>query len=86
MFKVNPDGTGLSILHYFSRWGSYGYGQSPAGGLLLGSDGLLYGTTRDAGEIDLPGTVFRVNPDGTGFTCGFTAQRAGGSGSWPAPR
>ena len=45
-------------------------GFAPVGGLLLGSDGLLYGTT-SIGSLttaNSSGTVFRLAPDGTGFT------------------
>jgi len=42
---------------------------SPAGGLVLASDGLLYGTTKfgQAGQIDGVGSVFRIAAAGTGF-------------------
>ena len=38
-------------------------------GLLLASDGLLYGTTKfgQVGQLDGAGTVFRIAADGTGF-------------------
>src|SRR5690242_21393395 len=38
----------------------------PAGGLCRGADGALYGQTQQGG--DHAGTIFKVNPDGTGFT------------------
>ena len=38
----------------------------PSGGLVQASDGKLYGTTEQGGANGV-GTVFRVNPDGTGF-------------------
>lgn len=43
---------------------------SPGGGLLLGSDGLFYGTTKFGKGSDSSGsgTVFKIAPDGTGFT------------------
>ena len=34
---------------------------------MQGSDGALYGTTSSGGASGA-GTVFKVNPDGTGFT------------------
>jgi MYXO-CTERM domain-containing protein len=42
---------------------------SPGSGLMLASDGLLYGTTRfgKGNDITGTGTVFRIAPDGTRF-------------------
>jgi len=42
-------------------------GDYPENSLLLASDGALYGVTY-AGGTNGNGTVFKVNPDGTGFT------------------
>ena len=45
-------------------------GFAPVGGLLLGSDNLLYGTT-SVGNVftaNTGGTVFSIAPDGTGYT------------------
>jgi MYXO-CTERM domain-containing protein len=66
VFRAAPDGSSISTLHQFTT--SEGY--SPAAGLLLGSDGLLYGTTTlgVATEPNTTGTVFRLAPDGSGFT------------------
>jgi uncharacterized repeat protein (TIGR03803 family) len=65
VFRINKDGSGYSILRSFD--GTAGDGSSPTGGLVEGSDGALYGTTRGGGEIDR-GTVFKLNKDGNGFT------------------
>ena len=40
--------------------------QGPEAGLIQGTDGKLYGTTRYGGT-DSGGTVYRINADGTGF-------------------
>ena len=42
-------------------------GGSPRCQLVRGADGTLYGTTSD-GEGNVRGTVFKVQPDGSGFT------------------
>jgi uncharacterized repeat protein (TIGR03803 family) len=42
-------------------------GYSPQGPLVQGPDGALYGTARNGGVASLPGTVFRLNGDGTRF-------------------
>jgi uncharacterized repeat protein (TIGR03803 family) len=43
---------------------------NPVAGLLLGSDGLLYGVTSSGPltEANSAGTVYRIAPDGSGFT------------------
>lgn len=57
IFRVETNGGGLTLSHNLDP--SVGEGQSPRNGLLL-SDGTLYGTTYS-------GTLFEMNPDGTGF-------------------
>jgi uncharacterized repeat protein (TIGR03803 family) len=42
-------------------------GFSPQSTLVQGPDGTLYGTASD-GEGSVAGTIFKVQPDGTGFT------------------
>jgi len=78
VFKVQPDGTGFTVLRRFS--GSDG--AAPAGGLIL-SGGTLYGTTYAGGIGIGNGTVFAMNTDGTGFTnlhCFTYIDGAGPSG------
>ena len=62
VFKVNPDGTGYTVLKWFNNPldGAYPY----AGVTLF--DNRLYGTTY-AGGISNYGTVFSLNSDGTDF-------------------
>ncbi len=63
VFSINPDGTGFLVLHSFS--GSATDGGHPIAGLtLVGS--TLFGTT-DYGGTAGDGTVFSINPDGSGF-------------------
>lgn len=84
VFAVNTDGTGFTILHFFSTFGinSSGFytnseGISPFATLLL-SGNTLYGTTFFGGTNG-NGTVFAVNTNGSGFTTmhTFTALVSG---------
>jgi uncharacterized repeat protein (TIGR03803 family) len=64
-FKISPSGIN-SVLHYFtggitSEITDAGY---PYAGLLIGSDGYLYGTS-SRGGINDKGTVFKVGTSGT---------------------
>src|SRR5712692_9665142 len=54
-------------------------GSQPVAGLLLGFDGMLYGTTRFGG-LGHRGTVFQMAPDGSGFAVlhSFTGGTADG--------
>jgi uncharacterized repeat protein (TIGR03803 family) len=63
VFRINTDGSGLSIMHAFA--GTDGSG--PLGQLMQGLDGTLYGTTTSGGSNGY-GTVFKIQPDGSGFT------------------
>src|SRR6266576_2461455 len=64
VFALNKDGSGYAVLHNFG----YGVtnGLSPWGNVIEGSDGTLYGATREGGSNNA-GTVFNLNKDGTGF-------------------
>jgi uncharacterized repeat protein (TIGR03803 family) len=77
VFRINPDGNGYAVLHRFT-------GRFPSGaprGLILASDGVLYGTTCN-GARGL-GTVFRLNLDGTGFTELRSFQGGTNDGRYP---
>ena len=65
VFKVNPDGTGATVLYSFS--GAAGDAQWPYAAVILGAGGALYGTT-GSGGTNGAGTVFRLSIDGSGFT------------------
>ncbi len=60
VFKLAADGT-FASLYSFTGGND---GSNCSGGLLLASDGNLYGTTVGGGAYGL-GTVFRISPEGT---------------------
>jgi len=66
IYRAEVDGTAIVTLHQLT----INEGYSPVGGLILGSDGRLYGTTSIGAltEANTAGTVYRIQPDGTGFT------------------
>jgi uncharacterized repeat protein (TIGR03803 family) len=71
IFKINPDGTGEAVLHSFLP--TDGDGQRPYGALVQGSDGTLYGVTSEGGSTahggsSGGGTIFKINPDGSGYS------------------
>ncbi len=80
VFAVNTDGSGYQILHSFAGGSSDGAG--PSAGLILGSDGSLYGTTVYGGA-NSGGTVFVLSTDGTFFSL---LHSFGGSGDGRAPQ
>jgi uncharacterized repeat protein (TIGR03803 family) len=65
-YRVGVDGTSADTLYQFGITDGVG----PAGALLLGSDNLFYGTAQfsNGGSAVGSGTIFRIAPDGTGFT------------------
>jgi uncharacterized repeat protein (TIGR03803 family) len=64
VFAMNTDGSGFTVLHHLNPGVE---GSSPRSALIQGSDGMLYGTAYSGGPAG-GGTVFRLNPDGSGFT------------------
>lgn len=75
IFRINPDGTGFQVLRAFV--GGTSDGMSPEGSLIE-HNGVLYGFTRQGGTSG-EGTVFRILPDGSGFSIlhSFTASADG---------
>lgn len=63
VFSVNEDGTNLTSLHGFDYNTEGGYSQS---GLIVGTDGNLYGTTPQ-GAVTQHGILFQISPDGATF-------------------
>jgi uncharacterized repeat protein (TIGR03803 family) len=74
VFGLDQDGSGFSVLHSLDP----AQGRGSQGGVIVGLDGALYGTTQFGGEA---GTVFRVQPDGSAFTVLHTFN--GGDGNQP---
>lgn len=64
VFEVTPGGT-LTTLHSFCMQSGCPDGQNPSAGLILGSDGNLYGTTYNGGKA--PSAHCSDNPCGTIF-------------------
>ncbi|KAI9022045.1 hypothetical protein DFJ74DRAFT_643599 [Hyaloraphidium curvatum] len=62
VFRAAQDGT-LTILFHFGGPNVAERGGEPYGGLTLGADGLMYGTTYKGGRFD-GGTLFRISPAG----------------------
>jgi len=69
VFRIAKDGSGFQLLHEFEFNSAEGW--SPDAPLLLGSDGMLYGATRDydidAEDQQATGKIFKMNPDGSGY-------------------
>ena len=66
IYRVELDGRSVVTLHQLVAEEGY----SPIGGLVRGSDDRLYGTTSLGAltEVNRPGTVFSIRPDGSQFT------------------
>jgi uncharacterized repeat protein (TIGR03803 family) len=66
VYRSTANGSSVTSLHQFSTTEGY----APKAGLLKGSDGLMYGTTRLGATSVSPfttGTVYRIAADGTQF-------------------
>ena len=61
----------VQVDSFYRQLHSFGFtnrvGKVPAARLMVASDGLIYGSTVVAGVSDR-GTLFRIQPDGTGYT------------------
>lgn len=64
VFRMAKDGSGFATLVQFSGTN----GANPESELIEASDGMLYGTTIATSTNNIPGTVFRLQKDGTGFS------------------
>jgi uncharacterized repeat protein (TIGR03803 family) len=79
LFKLNTNGAGYRVLHYFGAGTSDGRGPNT---VVQGSDGALYGTT-DSGGAHGGGTVFKVNTNGAGYTVLYSFGASAGDGQNP---
>jgi uncharacterized repeat protein (TIGR03803 family) len=64
VFKINKEGKAFTILHSFT--GAGGDGRVPFAGVRQGKDGAWFGAT-DEGGVHGSGTLYRFDPDGTGY-------------------
>jgi uncharacterized repeat protein (TIGR03803 family) len=60
VFRINTDGSGFAVVHTFKTGAQ---GATPTGGVLIDTDGTIYGTTA-AGGANGAGVVFRIAPGG----------------------
>jgi uncharacterized repeat protein (TIGR03803 family) len=74
VFRITPEGALTTIYNFCSMYddtdGNCLDGHGPQGGLILGSDGNLYGTTSGGGP-QWGGTVFRITTDGVLTTLAY---------------
>jgi uncharacterized repeat protein (TIGR03803 family) len=82
VWSWNYESNSFKTLYSFTGGGD---GAGPTGGVVLASDGLLYGTATGGGQYGL-GTAFSLNTDGTGFQAfyGFSNFALGPDGEYPS--
>jgi len=80
VFTLSTNGTGYADVHHFLTNGIDG--QAPIGSLMIGSDGLLYGTTYLGGSNGA-GTVFKLSTNGSGYTILHHFSNTNGDGYCP---
>ena len=83
VFRINRDGSSHTILRSFGSDPTDG--QSPAAGLIQGSDGALYGTTYYGGSSNY-GTIFKLGTEGSGYAILRSFTGSGGDGRSPQAR
>ncbi|HAM72599.1 MAG TPA: hypothetical protein DCM86_13235 [Verrucomicrobiales bacterium] len=80
IFVIRTNGSGYQVVHSFLSSG--GDGRTPLGGLVPAGDGSLLGTTRFGGG-EAVGTVFRIQPDGSGYGIVARFSKSGASPQEP---
>jgi uncharacterized repeat protein (TIGR03803 family) len=76
VFRLTNSNKGLMILTNFTGLN----GANPRAGVVVGSDGYLYGTTSEGGTAN-QGTVFKLRRDGTDFQLIWSFKTEGGDGA-----
>jgi|GEM_PF-2414319 len=86
LWRLNADGTGYQMIYAFSAadpgTGANSDGVAPTGSLLEGADRTLYGEARFGGP-NAGGTVFKIAPDGAGFTVLHAFRASDTDGAYP---
>jgi uncharacterized repeat protein (TIGR03803 family) len=80
VFKINKDGSGLTVLHSFTNGLTDGAG--PQSGLALATNGTLYGTTFNGG-VNNYGVLYSLGQDGSNFSVLWQFLPGGGDGTYP---
>ncbi len=77
VYRVTPADGKTTVLHHFA--GGTSDGEAAYGGVIEGSDGVLYGTAVQGGTANL-GVIYKLNKDGTGFALvrSFVSGSSGG--------
>ncbi len=80
IFKINTNGTGYAVLHFFA--GGTSDGANPTGSLIAKGT-WLYGMTPYGGISDY-GTIFKINTNGTGYAMlySFAGGASDGASPW----
>ncbi len=80
VYRIDPETREIEVLHHFV--GGAVDGQNPYGNVIEGTDGVLYGTTVQGGTANY-GTLYKLNPDGTGFAILRSFVSTSGGGYFP---
>jgi len=78
VFKVKKDGTSYQIIHQFS----FTDGSNLVGNLVQLNNGVIYGVAGQGGAHDV-GAIYKVNPDGSGFSVMHSFNDDDGTGIYP---
>ena len=96
LYRLSPDANGdggyaLTVLHAFNDGSTANDGEYPEGGVLLGLDGNIYGTTEDGGSSGSGfgggGTFYRIAPDASNYAVvtDFGTSQSGANDPVSAP-